>query len=59
MVSGILQFSRENTAQMIVNVTSVLVSSKQAHQYGSNIAESNPHVICNSKATTLRSFDIN
>ena len=59
MVSEISQFTRENTAQMIVSVTSVLVSSKQAHQYGVNIAESNPHAICNSKATTLRSFDIN
>ena len=44
---------------MIVSMTSVLVSSKQAHHYGVNIAESNSHVICNSKAITIRSFDIN
>ena len=58
MVSGIAQFTWQNTAQMIVSVTSVLVSSKQAHQYGVDIAESNSHVICNSKAITVRSFDI-
>ena len=59
MVSGISQFTRQNTAQMIVSVTSVLVSSKQIHQYGVNIAESNSHVIRNSKEITVRCFDIN
>ena len=59
MVTGISQFTLQNIAQMIVSVTSVLVSSKQAHQYGVNIAESNPHVICNSKAITVGSFGIN
>ena len=59
VVSGISQFTRQNTAQMIVNATSVLVFSKQAHQYGANIVESNPHVICNSKAITVRNFNVN
>ena len=34
MVSGISQFIRQNTAQMIVSVIYALLSSKQAHQYG-------------------------
>ena len=39
---------------MIVSMTSVLVSLKQAHQYGVNIAENNSHVICNSTVRRLR-----
>ena len=58
-VGGVSQFTPQNTAQMIVGMTSILVTSKQAHQYGVNITEANSHVICNFKAITVRSFDIN
>ena len=48
VVSGISLFTRQNTAHMKVSETSILVSLKQAHQCGVNIAETNFHVICNS-----------
>ena len=58
VVSGISQFTRQNTEQVIVSMTLVLVSSKQARQYVVNIAESSSHVIFNSKAITTGSFNI-
>ena len=59
VASGISQFARQNTAQMIVNVILFLYLPNKLFNTGVNFAESNSNVICNSKAITVRGFDIN
>ena len=59
MVSGISQFTRQSSVQMIVGMTPVLSLQNKLINTKVNIAEMYSHVIGNSKAITVRSFDIN